>query len=96
VLYGWKPTGSHGWYGDRKQTTLWKFDRPMRNGEHPTMKPIAVIEYPIRNSSRRGDIVVDLFGGFWLDAFGMRKECSQVPNDGARPKVLRRHPATLG
>jgi DNA modification methylase len=63
VLYGWKPTGSHHWYADRKQTTVWNFDRPMRNGEHPTMKPVALIEYPIRNSSRPGDIVVDLFGG---------------------------------
>src|SRR4051812_15387043 len=63
VLYGWKPTGPHHWYFDRKQTTLWNFDRPMRNGEHPTMKPVALIEYPIRNSSRQGDIVVDLFGG---------------------------------
>jgi DNA modification methylase len=63
VLYGWKPTGSHRWYADRKQTTVWNFDRLMRNGEHPTMKPVALIEYPIRNSSRRGDIVVDLFGG---------------------------------
>jgi DNA modification methylase len=63
VLYGWKPTGPHQWYSDRKQTTLWNFDRPMRNGEHPTMKPVALIEYPIRNSSRQGDIVVDLFGG---------------------------------
>jgi DNA modification methylase len=63
VLYGWKPTGAHRWYADRKQTTVWKFDRPMRNGEHPTMKPVALIEYPIRNSSRRGDLVVNLFGG---------------------------------
>jgi DNA modification methylase len=63
VLYGWKPTGSHHWYADRKQTTVWNFNRPMRNGEHPTMKPVALIEYPIRNSSRPGDIVVDPFGG---------------------------------
>jgi DNA modification methylase len=48
---------------DRKQTTVWNFDRPMRNGEHPTMKPVALIEYPIRNSSGPGDIVVDPFGG---------------------------------
>jgi DNA modification methylase len=63
VLYGWKPTGPHHWYADRKQTTIWKFDRPMRNGEHPTMKPLALVEYPILNSSRQGDVVVDLFGG---------------------------------
>ncbi len=63
VLYGWKPTASHRWYTDRKQTTVWKFDRPSRNGEHPTMKPCDLIEYPISNSSEQGGIVLDLFGG---------------------------------
>ena len=63
VLYGWKPNGAHRWYGDRKQTTVWQFDRPSRNDVHPTMKPIALIEYPLCNSSRGGDIVLDLFGG---------------------------------
>lgn len=63
VLYGWKPNGAHRWYSDRKQTTVWKFDRPARNDVHPTMKPIALIEYPLCNSSRGGDIVLDLFGG---------------------------------
>lgn len=54
VLYGWKPTGSHRWYSDRKQTTLWKFDRPSRNDVHPTMKPVDLIMYPIQNSSGGG------------------------------------------
>lgn len=63
VLYGWKPTGPHRWYSDRKQTTVWNFDRPSRNDVHPTMKPVALIEYPITNSSRGGDVVPDLFGG---------------------------------
>lgn len=63
VLYGWKPTGPHRWYSDRKQTTVWNFDRPSRNDVHPTMKPVALIEYPITNSSRGGDVVLDLFGG---------------------------------
>lgn len=63
VLYGWKPTGPHRWYSDRKQTTVWNFDRPNRNDVHPTMKPVALIEYPITNSSRGGDVVLDLFGG---------------------------------
>ncbi len=63
VLYGWKPTGAHRWYSDRKQTTVWHFDRPSRNDVHPTMKPVALIEYPITNSSRGGDVVLDLFGG---------------------------------
>jgi DNA modification methylase len=63
VLYGWKPTGAHRWYSDRKQSTVWHFDRPQRNDVHPTMKPIALIEYPLCNSSRGGDVVLDLFGG---------------------------------
>lgn len=63
VLYGWKPTGTHRWYSDRKQTTIWKFDRPSRNDVHPTMKPVDLIMYPIQNSSGGGDIVLDLFGG---------------------------------
>ena len=63
VLYGWKPTGAHRWYSDRKQSTVWHFDRPQRNDVHPTMKPIALIEYPLCNNSRGGDVVLDLFGG---------------------------------
>lgn len=63
VLYGWKPTGAHRWYSDRKQSTVWNFDRPSRNDVHPTMKPVALVEYPIKNSSRGGDLVLDLFGG---------------------------------
>ncbi|WCK55124.1 site-specific DNA-methyltransferase [Aneurinibacillus sp. Ricciae_BoGa-3] len=63
VLYGWKPTGAHYWNSDRKQTTLWQFDRPFRNEYHPTMKPIPLICYPIKNSSKIGDLVFDPFGG---------------------------------
>lgn len=63
ILYGWKPTGGHRWFGDRKQTTVWNFDRPSKNADHPTMKPIDLIEYPILNSSQPGEIVLDLFGG---------------------------------
>jgi DNA modification methylase len=63
VLYGWKPTGAHRWYSDRTQSTVWNFDRPSRSVEHPCMKPVALIEYAMRNSSRAGDIVVDVFAG---------------------------------
>ena len=62
-LYGWKEGAAHGWYSDRKQTTILEFDRPSRNTEHPTMKPIALIAYQIGNSSKQGDIVADGFGG---------------------------------
>ena len=63
VLYGWKPGAAHPWHADRKQTTVWKFDRPLRSTDHPTMKPVALLEYPIRNSSLPGAVVLDVFGG---------------------------------
>ena len=62
-LYGWKEGAAHGWYSDRKQTTILEFDRPNRNAEHPTMKPIPLFSYQIGNSSKQGDIVADAFGG---------------------------------
>lgn len=62
-LYGWKEGAAHGWYSDRKQTTVLEFDRPSRNAEHPTMKPINLFSYQIGNSSKQGDIVADAFGG---------------------------------
>ena len=61
-LYGWKEGAAHGWYSDRKQTTVLNFDRPSRNAEHPTMKPIPLFAYQIGNSSKQGDIVADGFG----------------------------------
>ena len=63
VIYAWKPTGRHRWYADRKQTTVWQFDRPKRSEEHPTMKPVALCAYPIQNSSAPNGIVLDPFGG---------------------------------
>jgi DNA modification methylase len=62
-LYGWKEGAAHGWYSDRSQTTVLNFDRPNRNAEHPTMKPIPLFAYQIGNSSKQGDIVADAFGG---------------------------------
>ena len=62
-LYGWKAGAAHRWYSDRKQTTVLEFDRPTRSAEHPTMKPVALFEYLMGNSSKRGDAVLDLFGG---------------------------------
>ncbi|MBC7524799.1 MAG: DNA modification methylase [Flavobacterium sp.] len=62
-LYGWKEGAAHNWYSDRKQTTIIDFDKPQRNGEHPTMKPIGLFSYQIENSSKVGDIVIDAFGG---------------------------------
>lgn len=63
ILFGWRQGAAHYWNSDRKQTTVWEFDRPFRNDVHPTMKPIPLISYPIKNSSKIGDIVLDPFGG---------------------------------
>lgn len=63
VLFGWKKTGKHAWYADRKQSTIWEFDKPKKNTDHPTMKPVPLIAYPILNSSMTGCIVLDPFGG---------------------------------
>lgn len=62
-LYGWKEGASHNWYSDRSQTTVLDFNKPNRNGEHPTMKPLELIGYQVQNSSRNMDTVLDLFGG---------------------------------
>jgi DNA modification methylase len=63
VLYGWKKGGKHQWYTGRKETTIWEFDKPKKNGDHPTMKPIPLLAYPIMNSSMSNTLVVDPFGG---------------------------------
>ena len=63
ILVGWKPTAGHKWYADRKQRTTWSFDRPSKSKYHPTMKPVALVAYPIINSSLTGATVLDPFGG---------------------------------
>ena len=63
ILYGWKPGASHTWNSDRKQTTVWEFDKPSRNADHPTMKPVGIPAKAIENSSKKGSLVLDLFGG---------------------------------
>jgi len=62
-LYGWKDGAGHLWATDRKQTTILEFDRPSRNAEHPTMKPVELFEYQMLNNTKGGDIVLDSFGG---------------------------------
>ena len=62
-LYGWKKNGKHQWYTGRKETTIWDFDKPKKNGDHPTMKPIPLMAYPIMNSSMSNSVVLDPFGG---------------------------------
>lgn len=63
ILYGWKEGGAHPWYSDRKQSTVVEFDKPLKNAEHPTMKPVDLISYFVKNSSKQRDIVGDLFCG---------------------------------
>ena len=62
-LYGWKKSGKHQWYSDRKQTTIWEFEKTKKNTDHPTMKPIPLLAYPIQNSSMSNTLVLDPFGG---------------------------------
>lgn len=63
VLYGFLQNGSHPWFSDRKQTTIWNFKKPKRNENHPTSKPLDLLGYPIGNSTQENAIVVDTFGG---------------------------------
>lgn len=62
-LYGWKKSGKHQWYAGRAETTVWEYDKPKKNDLHPTMKPVNLIAYPIKNSSMSSAIVLDPFGG---------------------------------
>jgi DNA modification methylase len=63
MLYGWKEGSDHYWCGARDQGDVWFFDKPVRNDLHPTMKPVALVERAIRNSSKSRDVVLDPFGG---------------------------------
>ena len=63
ILFGWKKSGKHEWYTGRKESTIWEFDRPKLNADHPTMKPIPLLAYPISNSTMTNCTVLDPFGG---------------------------------
>ena len=62
-LYGWKDGAAHSWYSGRAETTVLNYDKPKHNDLHPTMKPIELFSYLMQNSTKKGDIVLDLFGG---------------------------------
>ena len=62
-LFGWKKNGKHEWYSDRKQTTVWEYDRPKASKDHPTTKPVQLMAYPLRNSSMTNGVVLDPFLG---------------------------------
>ena len=63
LIYGWKPGAIHTWNGGRDKDSVLAFDKPLRNGDHPTTKPVELIELCLHNSSNAGDRVLDLFGG---------------------------------
>jgi DNA modification methylase len=63
ILYGWKEGAGHTWFGGRSQFSVWNVDKPVKSELHPTMKPIELIEIPVMNNTKSGDIVIDLFGG---------------------------------
>ena len=62
-LFGWKKGGKHQWYADRKQTTVWEYDKPKSSPDHPTMKPVTLMSYPIKNSTMTNGVVLDPFLG---------------------------------
>ena len=72
-LYGWKGGAGHLWATDRKQTTVLEFDRPSRNAEHPTMKPVELFEYQMLNNTKGGDQVLDSFAGSGTTAIACEK-----------------------
>src|SRR5260370_3740365 len=63
ILYGWRNGKDHFWCGDRTQGDVWFIKRPMANLEHPTMKPVDLVERAVRNSSKSRDTILDVFGG---------------------------------
>ncbi len=90
-LYGWKEGASHKWYSDRKQTTVLEFDRPFRNAEHPTMKPIPLISYQITNSSKKGDLICDAFlgsGSTMVASHQLKRKCYGMELDPKYCQVI--------
>jgi DNA modification methylase len=90
-LYGWKEGAAHGWYSDRKQTTVLEFERPTKSKEHPTMKPVPLIAYQIGNSSKGGDIVGDAFlgsGTTMVAAHQLNRKCYGMELDPKYCQVI--------
>jgi site-specific DNA-methyltransferase (adenine-specific) len=90
-IYGWLDGASHKWHGDRKQTTVWDIDRPSRSEEHPTMKPIPLCCKPLENSSKQGDIVLDVFlgsGSTMVAAHQLKRKCYGMELDPKYCQVI--------
>lgn len=90
-LYGWKEGAAHYWGSDRKQTTILEFDRPTRSDIHPTMKPVELIEYQIKNNTKENEAVLDLFGGSGSTLIACeksRRKCFMMELDPAYVDVI--------
>lgn len=101
ILFGWKTGGKHRWFADRKQTTVWKFDKPStKNSEHPTSKPLDLLAYPIQNSTPANAIILDCFGGSGstlMAAAQLNRICYCMELDPKYASViLRRYAETYG
>lgn len=84
ILYGWRGGAAHNWYSDRSQTTVLEFDRPSRNDLHPTMKPLAILSYLMENSTKKGDLILDSFGGSGstlIAADQIERRCNMIELD---------------
>jgi DNA modification methylase len=88
ILYGWKDGNDHYWCGARDQGDVWFFDKPRKNDLHPTMKPVALIERAIRNSSKSRDIVLDPFGGSGSTLIACEKASRQAHLIELDPKYV--------
>ena len=90
-IYGWLDGASHTWHGDRKQTTVWDIDRPSRSEEHPTMKPIPLCSKPLENSSKQGDVILDVFlgsGSTMVASHQLKRKCYGMELDPKYCQVI--------
>ena len=94
-LYGWKSGASHLWSSDRKQTTVFNFDKPSRNAEHPTMKPIALFDYQIKNNTKPRTLFLIPLQGVVLQSLPVNKRQERLLH-GTRPKIRRRDNRQVG
>ena len=91
IVYGWNFGDSHEFYGGRKQSNVWKFDKPQRNGEHPTMKPISLVGKAITNSSRKNQLTLDLFlgsGSTMVASHQLKRKCYGMELDPKYCQVI--------
>lgn len=93
ILYGWTPGAAHSWYSDRCQTNILNFDKPKHNDVHPSMKPVEMLVYLVQNSSKRGGVVLDNFGGSGSTLIACEqtgRQCRMIELDEKYCDVIRR------